>query len=131
MHILFILISLMALAAVIAWVVMDKPKEQIQDAINGVASGMKPHKPNHAEALKHWAQENLEDEAQLQSWLLALPDEGLQALGEKLHEFAHEMDMDLHWLQDPDGDNAAEAQQTNEPLVIDYCKLCMKAVHKS
>jgi len=95
-----------------------------------VISGLKLKQQDYATPLKSWAQSGLNNESKLQAWLLALPEEGLQALGEKVHEFAVEMDLDLNWLTDPEAESLPEARQAAEEMVTDYCKLCMKTVQK-
>lgn len=128
MHFLVVLALLLALVSVVFWVFMDRPKQQLETVWNNLATTLKLNPQDRATPLKMWAQESLGTEPKLQAWLLALPDEGLQALGEKVHEFGADMDLDLQWLVDPEFEGVPEAQQAAEEMVVDYCKLCMKAV---
>ncbi len=99
-------------------------------AASRLASALQLQQQDYATPLKSWAQNTLNNESKLQAWLLALPGEGLQALGEKVYEFAVEMDLDLSWLTDPEVESLPESRQAAEVMVTDYCKLCMKAVQK-
>ena len=129
MHILTIIAVIALLVTVVAWVLKDGPKKKkLWGVLDDFGSVTKFHHIDYTTSLRTWAQDSLNDEPVLQTWLLDLHEEGLQALGEKISELGVEMDLDLNWLFAPEEAVVPIAQQAYEELVIDYCKLCLKAV---
>ena len=130
MHIISVLIILLLLVGVLVWLFMERPKQQLEGVWSNVASSLNLKSQDYSIPLRMWAEEELGEEPQLQTWLLGLSEEALPALGEKIHELGVDMDLDLSWLTDPESEGIPEAQQASKEMVVDYCKLCMKAVHK-
>ncbi len=129
MHILVIFLVLLLLTSMVVWAIAQ-PKEKLQKAWSDIAAPFTSKTRDWGTPLKVWAEASLGNERQLQTWLLALPSEGLQALGEKIAEFCNEMNVDLTWLTDTETDTGVNpvAKQAAEEMVIDYCKICLKAV---
>jgi hypothetical protein len=127
MHILVILLILPVLIAI--WS-LSQPKEKLQAVWSELASSFTPKNKDLATPLRDWAQTALGNEQPLQTWLVGLPDEGLQALGENIANFCVEMDVELDWLFDPEAEIDANAKAAAEEMVVDYCKICLKAVQK-
>jgi Sec-independent protein translocase protein TatA len=105
---------------------LDKFKENWDD----ITSSLIPKKADLATPIRAWAKRSLADEAALQQRLLSLPDENLQIFGEKISEFCEEMDIQLDWVINPDADVPEKTKQHAENVVIDYCKLCLRAVEE-
>jgi hypothetical protein len=129
MHIL-IFSGLILLTCAAVWASLQ-PKEKLQAAWEEIATPFTGKKKDWATPLKGWAQASLNEEPQLQKWLVSLSAEGLQGLGEKLAEFCAEMNVNLDWLLDPKTKITPEAQKAAEETVVDYCKMCQKAVRQS
>lgn len=124
MHIFVAVAALLFFMGVIVWAFMENPKQQIGAVWENFTATLAVSQQDYAVLLSSWAQEALNDDVPLQSWLLSLPAESLQALGEKIHEFSLDMDLDLRWLIEQEFSSAPETQS----MIVDYCKLCMKAV---
>jgi len=105
---------------------LDKFKENWDE----ITSSLIPKKTDLATPISAWAERSLSDEAALQQRLLSLPDENLQIFGEKIAEFCEEMDIDLDWVINPDAEVPEKTKQHAEKVVIDYCKLCLRAVEE-
>lgn len=129
MHIL-IFSGLILLACAAVWASLQ-PKEKLQATWDEISTPFTGKKKDWATPLKTWAKAALNDEPVLQKWLLALSTEGLQGLGEKLGEFCAEMNVNLNWLHDPQAKITPEAKKTAEETMIDYCKMCQKAVKQT
>lgn len=127
MHILVIFLVLLALIALVVWSV-SQPKEKLQAVWSELASPFTSKTKDLATPLRDWAQTALGNEQPLQTWLVGLPDEGLQALGENIANFCMEMDVELDWLFDPEAEVDPNAKAAAEEMVVDYCKICLKAV---
>lgn len=130
MHIIVIALIFLSLGYALTWA-WNQPKDKLQAMLSEITTPFVAEKlPDMATPLKQWAQASLGQETLLQTWLLNLPDEGLQALGEKIAEFSHDMEVDLDWLLKPEVETNPIAKQAAEEMVIDYCKLCLKAVQQ-
>lgn len=127
MHALVIFLVLLMLVFLVMSI-MTQPKEKLQQALSNMASPFTSKTRDWATPMKAWAEASLGHERQLQAWLLALPNEGLQALGEKIAEFCAEMNVGLAWLTDPAEPIDPAIKQAAEEMVVDYCKICLKAV---
>lgn len=127
MPILVIILVLLLLVFTLVWA-MSGPREKLQKAWSGIAAPFTVKTKDLATPLKAWADTSLAGEPALRTWLVALPVEGLQALGEKIAEFCMEMNTDLDWLIAPAEEADPAARQAVEDIVIDYCKICLKAV---
>lgn len=129
MHIFIFLAILVAVIAVLILIFTDQPKQRLEHAFSNLSSTLQLHTENYAIPLSAWADNHLQDESELQSWLAGLSEEGLQALGENLCDFANTMELDLEWLMKSE-ETSGKPDTFVEGLVIDYCKLCMKAVQR-
>lgn len=127
MHVLIIFFVLFLLVSIVVWT-MNQSKEKLQQAWSGIAAPFTSQTKDWATPMKAWAETSLANERQLQAWLLALPSDGLQALGEKIAEFCMEMNIDLDWLVNPATEIDPAAKQAAEEMLVDYCKICLKAV---
>ncbi|QTR46596.1 hypothetical protein J9253_01150 [Thiothrix litoralis] len=127
MHILVVFLVLLALIALVVWS-FSQPKETLQAVWSEISSPFNNRTKDLATPLRDWAQTDLGEEQPLQTWLVGLPDEGLQALGESIANFCMEMDVELDWLFDPDAEVDPNAKAAAEEMVVDYCKICLKAV---
>lgn len=128
-------VFLVALLAFSVYWLIERPTDQLQAGKNPVQekwekikASVFPEQEDFAAPLKAWAQASLADEPALQEWLLSLPKEALQALGEKVSEFCREMNVELGWVIHPGSDVAPQSKTNAESIVIDYCKICLKAV---
>ena len=132
MHILMFLMVLGALGSLIIWS-LAQPKAALEENVrkvwSGIAGALTPSAFDWAAPLRIWAESSLGSEQEIQSWLLALSNDGLQALGEKLAEFCLQLNVDLQWLSDPAKAIDPLVKQSAEEMVIDYCRVCLKAVH--
>ena len=132
MHILMFLLVFGVLISLIMWA-LAQPKADLEDNLRKVVSGLtealSPKTVDWATPMRVWAETSLENEQEIQAWLLALPSDGLQALGEKIAEFCLQMNVDLQWLSDPVKPVDPQFKLSAEEMVIDYCKVCLKAVH--
>lgn len=79
-------------------------------------------------AFKAWIKQELNDHPRLCEWLLALPDQGLQALTQQLAEFCQELSINLTWLVNGDLKREPELEMVARDVVIAYCDACLKAV---
>jgi len=127
MHILVVFLVLLVLIALVVWSV-SQPKDKLQAVWSELASPFISKTKDLATPLRNWAQTALGDEKPLQTWLIGLPDEGLQALGDNIANFCMEMDVELDWLFDPEAEVDPNAKAAAEEMVVDYCKICLKAV---
>jgi hypothetical protein len=132
MHILMFLMILGALGFLVMWA-LAQPKadleENVRKVLSGIAGSLTPKAVDWATPMRVWAETSLGSEQEIQTWLLALSSDGLQALGEKIAEFCLQMNVDLHWLSDPAKPIDSLVKQAAEEMVIDYCRVCLKAVH--
>ncbi|MCX7097102.1 MAG: hypothetical protein NTV43_04240 [Methylococcales bacterium] len=126
MHIL-IFVGLILLTGAAVWASLQ-PREKLQATWEEISTPFTGKKKDWATPLKAWAKASLNEEVQLQKWLASLSVEGLQGLGEKLAEFCTEMNVNLDWLHDPKAKITPEAKKAAEETIIDYCKMCQKAV---
>lgn len=129
MHILIAIAALASLVGLVVWL-LRQPKEKLQ-AVWTELSAPFGYKNKDLEApFRAWVETStlMAREQALQTWLLGLPVEGLQALAEKVAEFCVEMDVELEWLFDTEADVDPNAKAAAEEMVIDYCKICLKAV---
>jgi hypothetical protein len=132
MHVILIFSALL-LMAFLVWGI-GQPKEKLQKAWTDIGLPFTAKNKDWATALLAWAETSLAGDKPLQTWLKALPKDGLQALGEKIADFGTEMNVDLDWLLTPTNHTTDAAEmQIAEQMVIDYCKICFRAVqnHKS
>ncbi|SJM96097.1 hypothetical protein [Crenothrix polyspora] len=127
MHMLVIFLVLLSLIFMVMWT-LSQSKEKLQQAWSGLAAPFASKNQDWATPIKAWAETSLTKDKALQAWLLALPSEGLQALGEKIAEFCVEMNVELNWLINPATEIDPAVKQAAEETVIDYCKICLKAV---
>jgi hypothetical protein len=127
MHLLVILLALLLLAVMVMWTTAQ-PKEKLQKAWSDITEPFTSKNKDWATPMRAWVQASLEKEPKLQAWLLALPNEGLQALGEKIAEFCEQMNINLQWLTNPATEIELAEKQAAEEMIIDYCKICLKAV---
>ena len=132
MHFLMLLMVLGALSFLVMWA-LARPKADLEENVrriwSGIASSLTPKTVDWASPMRVWAETSLGSEQEIQAWLLALSNDGLQALGEKVAEFCLQMNVDLQWLSDPVQPIDPLVKQSAEEMVIDYCKVCLKAVH--
>ncbi|NOS86928.1 MAG: hypothetical protein HOP34_00055 [Methylococcaceae bacterium] len=126
MHIL-IFSGLILLACAAVWASLQ-PKEKLQATWEEISTPFTGKKKDWSTPLKSWAKASLVAEPELQKWLLSLSAEGLQGLGEKLGEFCADMNVNLDWLHDAQAKITPEAKKAAEETMIDYCKMCQKAV---
>lgn len=127
MHFVVIFLALILLIFMVKWS-LAQPKEKLEKAWSDIVSPFSLKTKDWATPLKTWAEVSLEAELPLKTWLLALSNEGLQALGEKIADFGMEMNVDLTWLSDPAAEIEPTTKKNAEEMVIDYCKICYKAV---
>ena len=127
MHILFIFFILLIFLLLCVWLIKQS-KEKLQQVFDDIGAPFLSKPKDWVSSLKIWAENYLSTEPALQSWLLSLTSEGLQALGEKIAEFCREMAINLDWLLKPDTEIDPIVRQKAEAIVIDYCKICQKAV---
>lgn len=127
MHLMLIFLVLSLLVLTVKWT-MAQPKEKLQKVWSDLAAPFTSETKDWSGPLKAWVETSLGNEKQLQAWLLALPNEGLQALGEKIAEFCTDMNVDLNWLLNPVAEVDPGAKRAAEEMIVDYCKICFKAV---
>jgi|GEM_PF-2938848 hypothetical protein len=131
MHILLFLLVLALLIFLVLWA-LAQPKADLEASVRkvwtGLADSLSPKSVDWTTPMRAWAETSLENEQEIRIWLLALPNDGLQALGEKIAEFCLQMNVDLQWLIDPAKTFDAMRKQSAEEMVVDYCKVCLKAV---
>jgi hypothetical protein len=127
MHMLVIFLVLLSLVFMVMWT-LSQSKEKLQQVWSGLAAPFASKNLDWATPIKAWAETSLAKDKVLQAWLLNLPSDGLQALGEKIAEFCVEMNVDLSWLMNPATEVDPAVKQAAEETVIDYCKICLKAV---
>ncbi len=132
MHILMFLMVFGALSFLVMWA-LAQPKadleENVRKVLSGIAGSLTPKTVDWATPMRVWAETSLGSEQEVQAWLLALSSDGLQALGEKIAEFCLQMNVDLQWLSDPAKPIDSLVKRAAEEMVIDYCRVCLKAVH--
>ncbi|SEA52662.1 hypothetical protein SAMN05660964_01777 [Thiothrix caldifontis] len=129
MHILIAVVALASLVGLVVWS-MSQPKEKLQAVWTELSAPFSSKHKDLATPFHAWVETSalMAKEQALQAWLLGLPAEGLQALAEKVAEFCVEMDVELDWLFDAEADVDPNAKVAAEEMVIDYCKICLKAV---
>ena len=131
MHILMFLLLFGSLSFLVMWA-LAQPKadleENVRKVFSGIAGSLTPRTVDWATPMRTWAETSLASELEIQTWLLALPSDGLQALGEKIAEFCLQMNVDLQWLSDPAKPIDQHVKQAAEEMVIDFCRVCLKAV---
>jgi hypothetical protein len=129
MHILIAVVALASLVGLVIWS-LSQPKEKLQAVWTELSAPFASRHKDLAIPFRAWVETSslMAKEQALQSWLLGLPAEGLQALAEKVSEFCVEMDVELDWLFDAEVDVDPNAKVAAEEMVIDYCKICLKAV---
>ncbi len=130
MHILIAVVALASIVGLAAWS-LSQPKEKLQAVWTELSTPFTSRQKDLATPFRQWAENSpaLAQDAALKVWLLGLPNEGLQALAEKIAEFCIEMDVDLEWLFEDTSEVDPTAKAAAEEMVIDYCKICLKAVH--
>ena len=126
MHILIVASLLASVVGLAIWS-LSQPKEKLQELWSEIRTPFMNHHTDWAPSFRQWA-ESLEREPDLKTWLVSLPDEALQALAEKLQEFCLEMGVELEWLLQASADTDPNAKAATEDMVIDYCKICLKAL---
>lgn len=84
--------------------------------------------PELTPKFKAWAQDHLEDEAEIRQWLLQLPPAALQALTEELHAFCRQLNIELMWLVDEALETEPKLREVVRGVVMMYCGNCLKAV---
>ncbi len=77
---------------------------------------------------RDWVDTDLQESPELRKWVLGLPDEGFAALTQRLAAFCADMNIQLEWLTGRDIDVAPAARQAANAVVVDYLKLCRKAL---
>ena len=85
-------------------------------------------KPDASLEFRDWADADLQESPELRAWALGLPDEGFAALTQRLAAFCADMNIRLEWLTGRHMDVAPAAQQAAKAVVVDYLKLCRKAL---
>lgn len=129
-----IFIAVVVLALLVGWVRSEprrsEPKKKLQAVWTEFSVPFMSKHKNLTPRFRAWVETSalMAKEPALQAWLLGLPAEGLQALVKKVAEFCVEMDVELDWLFDADVDVDPNAKAAAEEMVIDYCKICLKAV---
>ncbi|MFZ4828102.1 MAG: hypothetical protein ACOYLB_12185 [Phototrophicaceae bacterium] len=74
-----------------------------------------------------WVKVGLNDEPELQLWLLSLSPEGSRALAYQLALFCNDLNIELRWLNDHDLSQNPELESPIKAVVVMYCKACWKA----
>lgn len=85
-------------------------------------------KPDVALEFRGWVDTDLQENPELRKWVLGLPDEGFAALTQRLAAFCADMNIQLEWLTGRHMDVAPAARQAANTVVVDYLKLCRKAL---
>lgn len=129
MHILIVVAVLASLVGLVVWS-LNQPKDKLQAVWTEMAAPFTSKSKELATPFRAWAESSLGNESALQAWLVGLPNEGLQALAEKVAEFCVEMDVDIEWLFDAEAEVDPNAKAAAEEMVTDYCKICLKAVQQ-
>ena len=129
MLILIIVVVLASLAGLTVWS-LSEPREKLQAVWTELSAPFTSQPKDLATPFRAWAETSdlLAKEPVLQAWLVGLPAESLQALAEKVVEFCVEMDVNLDWLFNEEADIDPDAKVAAEEMVVDYCKICLKAV---
>ncbi len=79
---------------------------------------------------RDWVDTDLQENPELRKWVLGLPDEGFAALTQRLAAFCADMNIQLEWLTGRHIDVAPAARQAANTVVVDYLKLCRKALSR-
>lgn len=129
MHILIIAVVLASLAGLTVWS-LKQPKEKLQAVWTELSAPFASKHKDLSTPFRAWSETSdlMAKEQALQVWLQGLSAEGLQALAEKVAEFCMEMDVNLNWLFDEEADVDPDAKAVAEEMIVDYCKICLKAV---
>lgn len=77
---------------------------------------------------RDWVTRDLDNERELQSWLLTLPEAGITLLVNHIAAFCQELNFDLAWLLEQKVTVAPELKRAMEGAIIDYCNACRSAV---
>lgn len=103
--------------------------DQVIDNVRSLADG--GFNSKMAETLAQdfltWAKMGLQDEPELQLWLLSLSAEGVRALTYQLALFCNDLNIELRWLNDHDLSQNPELESHIKTVVVMYCKACWKA----
>ena len=75
-----------------------------------------------------WVDINLQENPELRTWVLGLSDEGFAALTQRLAAFCADMNIQLEWLTGRHIEVAPAARLAVNAVVVDYLKLCRKAL---
>ena len=75
-----------------------------------------------------WVDTNLQENPELRTWVLGLSDEGFAALTQRLAAFCADMNIQLEWLTGRHIEVAPAARLAVNAVVVDYLKLCRKAL---
>jgi hypothetical protein len=121
MHMLVIFLVLLSLVFMVMWT-LSQSKEKLQQVWSGLAAPFASKNLDWATPIKAWAETSLAKDKVLQAWLLNLPSDGLQALGEKIAEFCVEMNVDLSWLMNPATEVDPAVKQAAEETVMIIAK---------
>ena len=131
MHVLIAVAALALVVSVVVWA-LSPSTEKIQIAWSELSAPFQAINKDLPTLWRVWIETSpaLAQEIHLKTWLQGLSNDGLQALAEKTAEFCAEMNADMDWLFEAEADLNPYAKAASEELVIDYCKLCFKAVQK-
>ncbi len=102
------------------WEAPEQIKQRILD--------LSQQKPSPRIKFRAWVASDLGENPPLQAWLLSLPEEGFEALTQRVVKFCADLNIQLSWLAERHVDVAPPLRVAAKTIVVDYLEVCWQAI---